>query len=253
MRNYLIIDGKSSLDYGLFISGKGAYSSPAKRYSEVEIPGRNGKLLLDTENYFDNISVSYEAFMYEDPEKVYAKYSYKEIMDHRTLREKLGALRAFLGSRNGYFRLEDTYHPDEYRLAYYVGDISPTMSDNLHVASFTLTFVCKPQRFLKSGESTIATTSTLSLRNPTMFNSNPIIRAYGKGNFTIGSVKVTINNADQYTDVDCDLMECYKGATNCNNNVVLNNGIFPYLSPGENRISMSGITKLEITPRWWTL
>lgn len=253
MRNYLIIDGVSSLDYGLFISGKGAYSSPAKRYEEVDIPGRNGKLLLDTENYFDNVDVSYDAFMYEDPDGAYTKLNYQEALEYRTLRERLGALRAFLGSREGYFRLEDTYHTDEYRMAYYVDDISPEMSDNLHLASFTLKFVCKPQRFLKSGENVLTLTSGLSLYNPTNFKSSPLIRAYGTGSFTVSGVKMTINSANIYTDIDCDLMECYKGSTNCNNNVVLNNSVFPSLTPKENVISMSGITKLEITPRWWTL
>ena len=48
MINYLVIDGKPSLDFGLVISGAGTFTSPQKRYEEVDIPGRNGKLLLNT-------------------------------------------------------------------------------------------------------------------------------------------------------------------------------------------------------------
>ena len=108
MRNYLIIDGVSSVSFGVFISGKGAFTSPAKKYEEVEIPGRNGKLLMNNDPIFDNVDVSYESFAYEeDPEHFYPKVDNNLDYEtfYRTLSDKLGALRAFLGSRNGYFRL----------------------------------------------------------------------------------------------------------------------------------------------------
>ena len=105
MRNYLILDGKNSLDFGLFISGKGAYTSPAKKYEEVEVPGRNGKLLMDTNTFFDNVEVSYDAFMFEDLHNDYAKHDNKIALDYSSLSERLGELRAFLGSRKGYFRI----------------------------------------------------------------------------------------------------------------------------------------------------
>jgi phage-related protein len=86
-----------------------------------------------------------------------------------------------------------------------------------------------------------------------MTTALPLIRAYGTGTFTINGITVQITSASSYTDIDCDLQECFKDtlATNCNGNVVLTT--FPELKPGENTISMSGITKLEITPRWWRL
>ena len=40
-------------------------------------------------------------------------------------------------------------------------------------------------------------------------------------------------------------------ATDCNANIVLTNGKFPSLKNGANQITISGLTKLEITPRWW--
>ena len=253
MRNYLILDGKNSLDFGLFISGKGAYTSPAKKYEEMEVPGRNGKLLMDTNTFFDNVEVSYDAFMFEDLHNDYANHDNKIALDYSSLSERLGELRAFLGSRKGYFRIEDTYHQDEYRMGDFVKDISPTMSNGLKSAEFTLIFTCKPQRFLKSGEIAYDLTSNSGIFNPTMFDSKPLIRAYGTGSFTINGTTTTIKSANAYTDIDCDLMECYKGSTNCNGNVVLTNNQFPVFTPGDNSVSLSGITKLTITPRWWTI
>ena len=64
-----------------------------------------------------------------------------------------------------------------------------------------------------------------------------------------------ITSASSYTDIDCDLQECYKDslATNCNGNVVLTSGSFPKLNPGTNAVTLSGISKLVITPRYWIL
>ena len=255
MRNYLIIDGVSSISFGVFISGNGTFTSPVKKYEEVEIPGRNGKLLMNTEPIFDNVDVTYNSFAFEDSAKDYPKVAklYSADAYYRTFGEQLGALRAFLNSREGYFRLEDSYNPEEYRMAYYAKAFTPTVNRNLKAAEFPLVFTCKPQRFLKTGEMPIDYTSSSTIVNPYLFKSKPLIRAYGTGYFTISGVKVTIKAANGYTDIDCEAMECYKDTVNCNNNVVLDNGVFPVLKPGDNAITMSGITKLTITPRWWTI
>ena len=121
------------------------------------------------------------------------------------------------------------------------------------MGSFDLVFDCDPRMFLKSGEETLSLTAGISLNNPTLFDALPLIRAYGTGTLTIGSCSVTISTANSYTDIDCEAQEAYKGSTNCNNNIILTNGEFPKLSAGINSISLTGLSRLEITPRWWTL
>lgn len=253
MNNYLIIDGKSSLDFGLVISGRGVQNSPEKRYEELDIPGRNGKLLLNSDRFFNNVQVSYESFMYEDSPGCHSKWDHDQAFRQKALSDRLCAFRSFLGSRDGYFRLEDTYHPDEFRLAYYSEAFNPEMSQSLNVAQFTLNFTCKPQRFLKTGEEQITVTENSTIINPTLFDAKPMIRAYGTGSFSINGVSLKITSSDVYTDIDCDLMECYKDSANCNENVVLQNGAFPSLPAGDDVIKLAGITKLEIIPRWWVL
>ena len=63
---------------------------------------------------------------------------------------------------------------------------------------------------------------------------------------------MTISSANSYTDIDCDIMDAFKGSTNCNGNI---SGSFPTLAPGDNTVDLpsSGITKIEIIPRWWVL
>jgi phage-related protein len=121
------------------------------------------------------------------------------------------------------------------------------------VGNFGITFICDPRRFLKSGDNVNVLTSNGSLFNPTYYDAKPLIRVYGTGSFTVNDITVTITNANQYTDIDCEIMDAYKGTTNCNGNIQTTNNKFPVLTPGQNNITLNGVTRLEITPRWWTV
>ena len=234
MINFIVLGGKKLKDYGVFISGEAVFDAPKRDTTSVKVPGRNGELTLDNGRY-ENITIKYPAFIV------------------RSFKERISELRNFVLSQSGYQRLEDTYHPDEFRLAKWESDFSVKPDEALLAGEFDLKFNCYPQRFLKSGENAIEITSATTIINEQMTTALPLIRAYGTGTFTINGVTVQITSASSYTDIDCDLQECFKDtlATNCNGNVVLTT--FPELKPGENTISMSGITKLEITPRWWRL
>lgn len=237
-RNYLIMDGKSSLDFNMYISGGGTYLSPEKVYEEVEIPGRSGTLIFEegeSGQTYKNVTVSYEAFIFPNFDENFTK------------------LKSFLMTREGYFRLEDTYHVNEYRLASLQSVLEPEMAQNLYTGLFTIEFNCKPQRWLKTGEKTYSYSTKSILKNETNHIAKPLIRAYGTGNFTINGRNIKITSANSYTDIDCELMDAYKGTTNCNSNITLTNGAFPVLSPGENEISMASISQLQITPRWYVL
>ena len=131
------------------------------------------------------------------------------------------------------------------------GGISPEMATLNRAGSFELSFDCDPRLFLKSGDKVIRINGGGDIYNRTQFASKPIIRAYGTGTLTIGDVSIEIISADEYTDIDCELQEAYKGATNCNSNIELENGVFPELMPGLNEITYSGI--LDIIPKWWTV
>jgi len=234
MINFIVFNGKKLKDYGVFISGEAVFNAPKRDTTSVSVPGRNGELTLDNGRY-ENIPLTYPAFIV------------------RSFKERISELRNFVLTQSGYQRLEDTYHPDEFRLAKWESDFSVKPDEALLAGEFELKFNCYPQRFLKSGENVIEITSATTIINEQMTTALPLIRAYGTGTFTINGITVQITSASSYTDIDCDLQECFKDtlATNCNGNVVLTT--FPELQPGENTISMSGITKLEITPRWWRL
>lgn len=232
MRAELTFAGVPLSTFGVYVSGDGTFNAPARAYDAVEIPGRDGALLL-SEKRLENIDMTYPAFVYAN------------------FKENMRALRSFLLSRVGYQRLTDTYHPDEYRLAYFQGDLDVNTTPVNDAGSFDLTFSCKPQRWLTSGEEVQTFTTDGTITNPTYCNALPFIRVYGVGTLEIENYSLSITSADDYTDIDCDIMEAYKGNENRNRFLQILN--FPVLVPGDNDISFTGFTQVDIIPRWWVL
>lgn len=233
--NNLYFAGKCSSDYGIYISGENTFNAPSRDYESIEVPGRNGELLIDNGRY-KNITVSYPSF-------IRTKFSQNAEM-----------ARAWLLHQHGYQRLQDTYNPQYFRLAKFEGPLNfDTRFLNLS-AECELFFNCKPQRFLVSGETDIILTQNSLLYNSELFDALPLIKVYGNGSgsLTISNITVELNEIDDFIMLDCDTQNAYKDYQIKNSTI--HASTFPYLSHGSNEISFTGnITKIEIKPRWWTL
>lgn len=236
MRNWLIFAGVSCKDYGVYTNGKKTFNGAEREYDSVKIPGRSGELTIDHGTY-KNIPVEYESFIV------------------RNFRQNTQDYRNFLLTKKGYQRLEDTYNPGEYRMARYAGSFDVDVSDALREGNFVLSFDCMPQRFLRSGDQAITLTASSSVHNANLTVSKPIIRVYGVGTVTIGGIPIQITANQSYTDINCETESAYRGSTNLNGNIVLNSTKdFWELKPGNNTVTIgTGITRVEITPKWWIL
>ena len=229
---YFVYNNENSSEYGVFISGEATFATPKRKTSKVTVAGRNGDLIMEDDE-FENISIKYPAFIREN------------------LGEKLDNFASMLASVSGYVRLEDTYHPEYYRMAHYEEGFNPKTTPYNRGGKFDIYFDCMPQKFLKEGEKKITLESNGILKNPTRFKSKPLLRIYGTGTLIIQGQRIVINSADGYTDIDCEIMEAYKGNTNCNAKVSLPDNI--YLFADNNQITLSGVTRVEVTPKWWTI
>ena len=235
MRNYFTLAGTVSTTYGVYISGQGTFSAPAREYNMVPIPGRNGDLVGNAKR-FENLELTYPAFIYTNFDT------------------NLSDFKNFLLSLVGYQTLTDTYHPNEFRKALYAGPFEPDVEKKNDAGSFDIVFNCKPQRYLNSGTTVTTLTADGTISNPTKFDSQPLLRVYGAGQLGINSDTITISAADVYTDIDCEMMDCFKGLVNKNPFVSFTSYNFPVLKPGVNSFTLgTGVTKVEITPRWWQL
>ena len=60
--NVFYFGGKCSRDFGIYISGSGTFNAPERDVEPIEIPGRNGALIVSN-NRFRNIIIPYPAFI----------------------------------------------------------------------------------------------------------------------------------------------------------------------------------------------
>lgn len=119
------IDGESSADYGLLITGEAVWNAAAYDYEFVQIPGRSGDLVLDN-GRFENITVTYPCALHD--------------------LGRMADVRSWLMSKRGYHRITDDYNPGEYRLGVVIDGLSVDPFKAMH-GTFTVSFNCKPQRY----------------------------------------------------------------------------------------------------------
>lgn len=236
----ILYNGKSSTDFGIHVALIPGYDIPEQDFEVVSVPGRNGDLHIP-KNSYRNVSRRYELSFgsYDD-----------------TFYDMIGKVVEWLTSSNGYSRLEDSYDSNYFRL----GVVREAISiENIldHAGKTEISFDCKPQKFLKSGENTIYLSRPGEVINPTTHHSLPLIKVYGSGNgkITVNNIPVDITGIKEYIVIDCDLKDAYKLTENLNNSIKLDPNVgFPKFNPGRNNVGFSGgITSVEVIPRWWTL
>lgn len=229
----------SSDDYGIYLTGIHIADSPRRDVSFLSVPGRNGDLIVDN-NRWNNVDVTYSFAIPTG----FARH--------------FDAFKADLLMKTGYQKLTDSIYPDLYRMAIVKESIKPETARYNRTGKFDVTFHCKPQRYLKSGEYTKTLTEPTTLYGEG-FMGKPLITVYGSGaaKLIIGDTVVAIRDMDDQLTLDCDLQTAYRqigdGAPeNMNGSIFAPQ--FPELGKGENNISWTGgITQVEIIPRWWTL
>lgn len=175
---YFTYDGESSRDYDVYLTGTGVFNAPERAVEMVEIPGRNGNYALD-KGKFNNISVTYKAGLVDYSESDFAN--------------KVSAVRNWLCSKVGYKRLSDDYNPNEYRMAVFKSGVNIEHED-LRTGTFEITFDCKPQRWLTSGETAVTVADGGTLNNPTPFEAEPLLAVDGYGTIDFNGYEVEIEN-----------------------------------------------------------
>lgn len=237
--SYILFDGKSSLDYSLCIEEYPEYNTAERVIERYQIPGRSGDLIFDTGAY-KNVKQKYKVYIKAKP----------LLSTHQAARE----LAEWLQAPGGYKRLEDSYDSEVYRMALFAGpaDVSNWFAK---YGRAELEFDCMPQRFLKCGEYPIILENQDHLFNPGM-TSKPLIliRGAGAGSITLGEYNIQISDIPSIgLYIDCETQNAYSDTINKNNVISLSKG-FPVLNPKDTKIGWSGgITKVQITPRWWML
>lgn len=231
----ITLNGKSSKDFQVYLTDAGIYGMPERDTDTIQIDGRNGDLVVDNGRY-KNKRVTFPCIIVDN------------------FAENFSAFIGYILNQRGYIRIENSFKADEFILGRYVGDVEPKITMYAEKGKFELEFDRKPQRYIKDGELVRTFISNGVIFNQYTGVALPLVRVYGTGTLTIGNVSIVINSVNQYVDIDCEMQDAFKGTTNCNGNIVLSNNKFFELVQGENNITKtSGISRVEITPRWWRL
>lgn len=262
----IVYGGESSSDYGMVVAEAPAYERPRRKQTIYNVPGRNGSIIFQ-QDAWEDVNRSYKVWLAEDV--------------NDSLVEKVDAFEAWLNSQKGYVRLEDNFEPDVYRLAYYSG--GDGFSNSLtQYGEATLNFTCRPERFLKSGDTPItinfqsSTGATFTLNNPTKYMSKPLltfrldVSGLNNPQFSIRTASDQVlyyefpvhesGMVPVYFTIDSEALSAYNvtDGSPCDNRFF--RGTFPYIAPGQYvaRITMqsgdsSMITSATIIPRYFTI
>lgn len=234
----IIWAGTSNKDVGMVIEHYPSVVFPERDQVIQEVPGRNGSVVL-ANGSFKNYEQQYSAFL--DSKNIGG------------LEQVMPKVVDWLLGHEGYQRLEDSYFPDFYRMAFYSGGTSFINMFNEY-GEGTLTFNCAPEKYYKTGEWPITLSKNQVLLNPSSFAASPLIvvTGSGSGTLTFNSNSITISNIGTSVTIDVKLHKAYNGTTNRNNTIT---GSYENMKLGKSTtITWSGgVTGVKLTPRWWTI
>ncbi len=168
----ITFNGITSTSVGVQVAHPPMYVYPEKDSEAVHVPGRNGDIIIDKDSY-KNVPREYELTVYD--------------VDHPdwTYSERMVKLSNWLHSATGYAKLSDTYDAGYFRKARYVEQAEEFENYINQGGVGKITFDCRPERFLDSGETLVtinkasSETTTHQLRNPTQYWSRPYFKLYG--------------------------------------------------------------------------
>lgn len=266
----ITFNGKSSSSFGIIVERYPSPNRPVRRGTVLQIPGRNGNLVIEDGTY-ENVTLKFDVYLSAEPANLY---------------DRAAPVANWLLGSSGYQRLTTEYEPDIFRLARFAGPLDIEAILNIHGRA-TLEFDCYPQRFdslghvysdygsLSSGSATITNTGIMIAK--------PMIKVTGKGNVVLDFASAASGNTTEVdfafstskTEtiiLDCDLHDAYyEDGSNANAAVSFSDAeaslpesadyfypTFPELTPGSNTVSLSALSTgtlsgLKIMPRWWSL
>ena len=199
MRSTIYFNGKSSADFGLIVEYYPESVHAARRGELIPIPGRNGVIIRE-DGAYDTYQQTYQIW-------------FRNTLNRDTFQTARDVAEWLLGA-SGFCRLEDTYEPEHFRLARFVGplNIETVLRDH---GRATLEFDVQPQRYLKSGETPISyegdSTTSFSITNPTRFEARPLLKFIDTSTEPSIVPQTLVDNDDTYIDVSGEV-ENWKAA-----------------------------------------
>jgi predicted phage tail component-like protein len=228
----------SDEDLGLIMKDRPNIPIPQRQYNKITVPGRNGYLIEDLGCYSD-ITITVNFSLLVKPS------SYDDFnMNTMEIKDWLCNITDYI------LRFVDEDYDNCYHVKYIECDAIERKLEQL--GYFSIKFICDPFLYDYSSctQPMIINRSPLTLYNNSSYFSAPYFKIYGSGNITlkVNDTTISFSNVSEYIEIDSEMMNCYKGTLNCNNQMT---GDFPMLAVGKNSISYTGtVSKISLLPRW---
>ena len=237
MRNYIILNGKSSTELkGLLIQNLPPISKPKIRTATEEIDGRDGDIITE---------LGYSAYDKEFEIGLYDNFDMDEIIPYFNSKGKV----IFSNEIDKYYNYQILDQIDYERLIRF-----KTAKVKMHVQPFKYSSVEGIVTFAGSSLSN----NEITIKNNGNYISKPVVTITGTGtiNLNINGYQVLVIDLSEENEVVIDTanMEAYNPTTqDLMNRKITGDYNNLYLNVGKNTISWSGtITKIEIDnySRW---
>lgn len=236
--NYLVVNHKSSLDFGVYIQYPVALVHTIPDVTPTSIPGHSGDLITNNHR-FQNITQTFN--VYANKIDKYDTWSHLSLDFNNWL-------------------IGDTYQPfylasmhEWYWEAYMSAPLTLTPQNDFE-ATGSFSINCKP--YLRRTDSLKFRPVPQLVTNTTTEYSEPIFHIVGNGDFTItiNGQDFKLSGVDGEIFIDSEEQWIYKHDINENraSTAIFPNNDFPLLKPGQNTIKLSSgsATKFEYKPNW---
>ena len=262
MSGTLTFNSTTAASLGLKIGGVSSYAAPGREVQTYYVPGRIGAVVP---------AVDYSQIPNEIRE--YSAALYKRAGSMETVERAMADVRDWLLNVDGYAELSDSYEPQFYRRAFFVGDVVPTRKGAGQNFEIPLRFSCDPRRFIAGnynftvygGSGTVTHTTPATVNGFTIRDAaKPLIGIDSGGDevtitfeeadtgIQIGQLKLISYGESVNFTFDAETLMAYYADGSSANSLVEDVIGEIRLGPGSTRISFNSSTiALTFTPRWW--
>lgn len=125
----LIFNGILSSDFGIYIIGSNDVTAPEFDYESIGVPGQT-RDIQDSNRRLKNKDVIYHCVCFHNADAAIPRYISMLMID------------------NMYKQIEDSIHPEYYKIGTFCGGTQPQFYGSKETATFDLAFDCDPRKFL---------------------------------------------------------------------------------------------------------
>lgn len=231
-------NGLKSTDFNMYINAEYEIASSIPDYKTVEVPGRDGDLIIPNDRY--------KSFVQELPIIYLGKYK-------ETMRKIDKARQIMLGDSNWHDFLF-SFDPDHIYCAAYLSSFP--IKKTVTGITQTLQFNMMPYKYLKSGQvvTQFHVGDNQKIKKEGTLDAKPWIRITGKGSMTIdiGDSSLSLKGIDGGIIMDSEAQICSDlSGTRTQYDKMYGDFIEITGASGNKTVSIHGdIDKFEIKPRW---